>query len=323
MHQGNTLILLPSPGIGDVIWRLPHIRAIARQEGPITLLTRSRTKAKDWLIHDPCVKEVIYVEKKKPLQLFHEILNGRFTKSWILHKSFSYALVPFLARVPERIGLGAGRQALTLTTTNVLPLSMKKQHLIQQLDALLHLHGLSYEPADRYPTLTYAAREAIQSQFSSFPRPWICFGIGGSEPYKKWPIQHFIELGTQITTHHPGTLFLCGGPAEASEAHQIQHEIQRNGGNAETVTHLTIEQAFAFISEINLYVGNDTSLFNIAASFEIPTLGLFGATPPLTYTKSIYALECPKKGLRGPEAMEEISPSLVYNVLQQQKWLSF
>ncbi|OJX12897.1 MAG: hypothetical protein BGO77_08230 [Caedibacter sp. 37-49] len=323
MHQGGTLIIIPSPGIGDIMWRLPHIRAIAQQEGPITLLTRSRTKAKEWLVHDPAVRDVFYAEPSELGRVFWDVLKRRFSKSWVLHKSFSYALVPFCARVPERVGLGFGRQALTLTTKNVMPIAMKKQHLLQQLDALLHLHGLSYKPSDRYPTLTNAAKEAIQTQFSAFPRPWICFGIGGSEPYKKWPIQHFIELGTEITAHHPSTLFLCGGPAEASEAHQIQLEIQRNGGNAQTVTHLTIEQAFAFISEINLYIGNDTSLFNIAASYEIPTLGLFGATPPLTYTKSIYALECPKKGLRGPEAMKEISSSLVYNTLQQQKWLSF
>jgi heptosyltransferase-2 len=321
MNQGGTLIILPSPGIGDLMWRLPHIRAIARQEGAITLLTRSRTKAAEWLIHDPNIKNVIYAEPKELGRAFWEVLRGKFSKSWMLHKSFSYALVPFLARIPERVGLGFDNQASLLTTKNILSPLMKKQHLIHQLDALVHLHGLSFTPSDRHPTLMKGTQQVIQAQFSSFTRPWICLGIGGSEPYKKWPLEHFIELGAKISTHHPGTLFLCGGPAEAAEALQIQKGLQHKGGKAETVTHLTIEQAFAFISEINLYIGNDTSLFNIAASFEIPTLGLFGATPPLTYSPSIYALQCPNKELQGPEAMKEIKPALVYNTLQQQKWL--
>lgn len=321
MHQGDTLIILPSAGIGDLLWRLPHIRAIARQEGAITLLTRHRTKATEWLIHDPSIKNIIYAEPKELGRAFGEVLKGKFSKSWMLHKSFSYALIPFLARIPERVGLGFDKQASLLTTRNILPSLMKKQHIIHQLDALIELHGLSCAPEDRRPTLTKNAQQTIQTQFSSFPRPWICLGIGGSEFYKKWPIEYFIELGAQISTHHQGTIFLCGGPAEASEALQIQEGIQQKGGNAKTVTHLTIEQAFAFISEINLYIGNDTSLFNIAASFGISTLGLFGATPSLTYSKSIYALECPKKDLQGLEAMKEIKPSLVYKVLQQQKWI--
>lgn len=321
MHQGRTLIILPSAGIGDILWRLPHIRAIARQEGAITLLTRSRTKAAEWLIHDPSIKNILYAEQKELGWAFLEVLKGKFSKCWILHKSFSYALLPFLARIPERISFGFDKQALLLTTKNILPPLMKKQHTLYQLDALIKLHGLSYPPKDRRPLLATEAQQTIQDQFSSFPRPWVCLGIGGSETYKKWPVEHFIELGLKIKASHPGTLFLCGGPDEASEALQIQKGIQQKGGNAETVTHLTIEQAFAFISEINLYIGNDTSLFNIAACFGIPTLGFFGATPPLHYSQNIYALECPKKNLQGIEAMKEIKPDLVYQVLQQQKWL--
>lgn len=319
MHQGGTLVILPSSGIGDVVWRLPYIRAIARQEGPITLLTYPRTKATEWLIYDPSVKNVIYIDQKKLSRTFWNILKGKFSKSWILHKSFSYAFLAFLARIPERIGLGFSKQRFVLTTKNLPPASMRRQHVLQHLNTLIELQGLSLTREDFYPSLSEKALQDVHAEFSSFPRPWICLGIGASEFYKKWPIDHFIELGARISTHHQGTVFLCGGPAETAEVLEIQRGIHQKGGKAETVTHLPIEQTFAFFSQINFYIGNDTGILNIAASFGKPTIGLFGATPSLTYSKSIYPLECPQKDLQGLEAMKAIKPDLVYQVFEHQK----
>jgi len=43
----RTLIVQPLPGIGDMIWHLPHIHAIAATsiEGQVDLLTKPRSQA--------------------------------------------------------------------------------------------------------------------------------------------------------------------------------------------------------------------------------------------------------------------------------------
>ncbi|HTH35019.1 MAG TPA: hypothetical protein VL976_11660, partial [Xanthobacteraceae bacterium] len=57
-------VIQPKPGIGDVIWHLPFIRAIAAAApgGRVTFLAPPSSGAKDLLVAEPSVAEVIYFE---------------------------------------------------------------------------------------------------------------------------------------------------------------------------------------------------------------------------------------------------------------------
>ena len=60
----STAVIQVKQGIGDVIWHLPFIRAIAAAtpERAVTLLTLPSTRAKDLLAAESCVGEVVYFE---------------------------------------------------------------------------------------------------------------------------------------------------------------------------------------------------------------------------------------------------------------------
>src|SRR3954468_13957040 len=57
-------VLQPLPGIGDMIWHLPHIRAIALHVGtPITLIAKPRSAA-DQLFHaETTVRDVMWLDR--------------------------------------------------------------------------------------------------------------------------------------------------------------------------------------------------------------------------------------------------------------------
>ena len=59
-----TAVIQVKQGIGDVIWHLPYIRAIAAAEpgGAVTFLTLPSSHAKELLAGEPCVGEVVYFE---------------------------------------------------------------------------------------------------------------------------------------------------------------------------------------------------------------------------------------------------------------------
>ena len=60
----STAVIQVKRGIGDVVWHLPFIRAIAAATGEraVTFLTLPSTRAKDLLAAEPSVGEVIYFE---------------------------------------------------------------------------------------------------------------------------------------------------------------------------------------------------------------------------------------------------------------------
>jgi heptosyltransferase-2 len=320
VQSATTLVIQPFPGIGDMIWYLPYLKAIARKEGPITLLTKSRSLAQNWLVSDPTFYEILYAERRLLSRVIPEIARRRFQKSWVLHWSVSYASVPFFARIPERIGFGYGFQKYFVTSKKILPTHYQRLHPITQLQALMKEFNYPLKAEDQIPVICSRAQEKVREGFSDLPRPWMILGIGGSVEEKRWPLSHFAELSRKILRVFEGTLFICGSMAENEDAISLQ-TLLGESERTRIVTHLSISEAFAFINQSDIYIGNDTSLLNIAAAFGKPTIGLFGPTPPLNYVPNIHAIVSSESPLKGKEAMLAILPDHVFSHLIENKFL--
>ena len=125
----STAVIQVKQGIGDVIWHLPFIRAIAAAEpaGAVTFLTLPSSCAKDLLQAERCVADVIYFEHggselRRGLQLARLVTllrRARFRRVWILDRTVRPALAAALAGVPQRIGVGLGPQRLFITNAGI------------------------------------------------------------------------------------------------------------------------------------------------------------------------------------------------------------
>ena len=65
--KSKVLVVQPLPGIGDIIWHLPHLKAIASNTASdqVTLLTKDRSLAHELLLGTKYIKEVLYLSKVK------------------------------------------------------------------------------------------------------------------------------------------------------------------------------------------------------------------------------------------------------------------
>src|SRR4029077_11002651 len=115
-HVTSTVIIQAKRGIGDVIWHLPFIRAIAAAtpEGAVTFLTPPSSRGAELLQAETCVAQTIYFEHggsefARAVQLVQlaRMLRGLGPKTvWILDKTMRPALAALLARIPKRFGMG-------------------------------------------------------------------------------------------------------------------------------------------------------------------------------------------------------------------------
>ncbi|HSA48241.1 MAG TPA: glycosyltransferase family 9 protein, partial [Candidatus Competibacteraceae bacterium] len=208
---GRTLIVQPLPGIGDMVWHLPHIHAIAATTvtGQVDILTKPRSQADRLLCADPSVDRILWVERELGrhagipgiFRLAALLRQGTYQRVWILHGSTRYALAAWLAGIPERIGYGVGGQAWLLNVPVRLPVGCRHAHPTVRADALLDLLQVPRtEPEPRLPVLA-AAEQTVLERFADWPRPWIALGIGSSEPWKQWGAAHFAELA--LALQHP------------------------------------------------------------------------------------------------------------------------
>jgi heptosyltransferase-2 len=124
-----TVVIQTKQGIGDVIWHLPFIRAIAAAApgGIVTFLTLPSTQAQALLADEPCVAKTLYYENRGSelarglhlLRLTALLRELRPQTLWILDRSVRPAIAALAAGVPNRIGLGFGRQRWFITNQGI------------------------------------------------------------------------------------------------------------------------------------------------------------------------------------------------------------
>ena len=117
-----TAVIQVKPGIGDVIWHLPFVRAIAAAapDGQVTFFAPPTSAARDLLAAEPRVAATVYFQRAASewqrginlVRLVALLRRHHLQSLWILDRTIRPALAAALAGIPERIGLGLGPQSI-------------------------------------------------------------------------------------------------------------------------------------------------------------------------------------------------------------------
>lgn len=309
-------VIQPKPGIGDVIWHLPFIRAIAAVSpgGQVTFLAPPTSGARELLVAEPAVAETLYFQHFGSelqrginlVRLMALLRRCRFEKIWILDRTVRPALAAYLAGIPERIGVGLTAQRRFITNSGI-PQSHFHDFPIEWLVKLMADMGVPFtttEPGLHIPGETLAA---IGERFASLPRPWLALGIATSHPDKDWPAAYWKELITELRALTAGTIFLVGGAAN------IAHADDLIGGTSDATTvnacGLKLMEATALLAHADLFIGTDSGPLNLAAATGTDAFGFFGSAPVLKYSKYIHPIVPDGGPERG--GMAKISPAQV------------
>lgn len=319
--SGPTLIVQPLPGIGDMVWHLPHIHAIAATTiaGKVDILTKPRSQADRLLRADPQVGQILWLERESGrhagvggvLRLATTLRQGGYQRVWILHGSARYVLAARLAGISERLGYGVGLQSLLLTVPVRLPPERRHAHPILRADALLDVLGIARGEKEPRLALDAEADRAVAVRFATWPTPWIALGVGSSETWKQWGAARFAELTLALNQRRAGSIFIVGGSAERSLAEEILARVRDGGGTAVDAVALPLEQVAALLARCRCYIGNDTGVLNMAAALQVPAIGLFGGSAPLWHSRFIHPLLPPA----GEHGMAAITVSQVLEAL--------
>jgi heptosyltransferase-2 len=309
-----TAVIQVKPGIGDVIWHLPFTRAIAAASpgGQVTFLTPPSSAAKELLAAEPSIAEIVYFEHAGSdlrrgvnlVRLAALLRRGRFRTVWILDRTSRPALAAWLARMPERIGLGLGTQRLFITNPGI-DRSHFHDHPIDWLRALMAAKDVPLPSTEPQLPVRSDLVAAIGQKFSDRPHPWIVLGIGASDPERDWPDAYWGEFldGVRRQTH--GTVFLIGGTKNIARAQSLM--AQGNGATAVNACDLSLAEALALLHHADVFIGPDSGPMNLAVAVGTPAFALFGVNPVLSYSKFIHPLA--PEGGPAPGGMRRIMPA--------------
>jgi heptosyltransferase-2 len=293
-------VVQPLPGIGDMIWHLPHIRALSRHVGhPVTLIAKPRSTADQIFKAERTVRDVLWVDRNPEgrrgrhdgpfgmARLIADLRARRFDAIVLLHHSRSLAFFALCASIPARYGYGFHLQRPFLNRPPYLPASVLRMHPFEQASAWLAAADIPLgEPEPRLPVSPDSEATVLRRLGVGAVRP-VAIGIGSSEPYKQWGVDRFADLATNLLNAGWSRLVLIGGNAEAALADDIRSRISAGADQLLPAIGWELSELAALLNVSAFYVGNDTGVMNMAAAVGIRSYGLFGGTPPFYHSSNI------------------------------------
>jgi heptosyltransferase-2 len=326
-HDGvpaSLAVVQPLPGIGDMIWHLPHIRALAAAAGrPVTLITKPRSAADQILANEPAVADIVWMDRNPAgrrgahdgpigfLRFVSALRARRFDAIVILHHSHSLAVAALLAGIPARYGYGSAAQRWLLNRRPFLSPTDQRLHPFDQASAWLRVAGIPQAEAEPELRVPVTARAEVRQRLGAPSGPIVAIGAGSSEPYKQWGAANFAALAEGLLAAGWNHLVLVGGSTEAALIGEVLHHLRPREGAVRSAIGWKLTDVAALCAEAAFYVGNDTGVLNIAAAVGIPAYGLFGGWPPLRHSQRIIPVLPPDGRTDKTTGMARITPACV------------
>ncbi|MDD3327072.1 MAG: glycosyltransferase family 9 protein [Zoogloea sp.] len=308
----RTVVVIHRTGIGDLIWHIPYLRAIAAAsaEGKVSLIVRPSSRAADVLAAESCIAEIIEFDRKPrksegrrgahdsvaaQIGFARAVHERGFERIYILSGRVRYAVLAVLARIPERAGFGfsAAERLLLNRPPYIRPHRGDGNWVYPEITEFCLAHGLVTAPVVPKMAVLPERLEAASRQLAALPWPRYAFSIGTSAPRNNWGQERFAVLAAALARRGCGVLLL-GGSAESGAAAAILDALELSlRARVMASTQPSVQHSAALLRACQFCIGNDTSALNMAVANDVPTLGLFGASPPLTHDPLMHALAAP------------------------------
>ncbi|HJV61262.1 MAG TPA: lipopolysaccharide heptosyltransferase II [Albitalea sp.] len=202
-------------------------------------------------------------------------LQGRFDAAYVLPNSIKSALIPFLARIPRRVGYrGEGRFGLL---NERLPNPEGHPPMVAFYSALAGAPDSTERPCLQ---LSDAVLDAATRAAGVRRGDYFVFAPGAEYgPAKCWPAEHYAQLARSLHAAHGLPVLLLGSPKEAALCDSIAR--MAPGACATMAGKTSLHDAMALIAGARGVVSNDSGLMHVAAAFGVPQVAVFGSTSPL------------------------------------------
>lgn len=349
----SRVLLIAPQWIGDAVMAQPLVALLAARGEQVTAL--GITTVAPVLRAMPGVSEVIeapFAHRRLDLALRRslaaQLRPRRFDRAYVLGNNVKSRLVPWLARIPQRIGYTGEAGGLLLThrvdarTTRPAlaqsePLALSPvacrvpaQRATPRPDMRRHYAALAQvgtggAPPLPEPTLHIPAAAAAAARLRfALPERWVALCPGAEYgPAKQWPVAHYAALA-QLAQRAGYAVAVLGTARDSTAAREI---VSAAPGVIDLCGATTLDQAIALLAGSSGVVSNDSGLMHVASALGRPTVGIYGSTdprhtPPAAHRSTTlwlhldcspcFARTCPLRHLR---CLQGIAPQAVWGAL--------
>lgn len=254
------------------------------------------------------------------LAFVRRIRQRRFDAAFVLDRSPAMALLPYLARIPYRIGIDSRLRGFANTTR--VPVDMEDNE-VETYRRVAQSAGL--KPGDTpcvfRPTqedVASARRLAEEFDLDSGALRVVIAPGGGVNPgavdvTKRWPAERFAAVANWLVRRRNARVCLVGTASDSPSIAATLRAMAQAAVNLESRT--TFGQLGALIAGSDLFVGNDSASAQLALGVGAPSVTIFTATEPWIYgadtplTASV-STGGKAQGLAGPPPVDMVKAAI-------------
>lgn len=313
--------------IGDAIYTLPLIEALKQQGKTVHITVFTEPQVAAIYEANPFIDDVRVFRKADFWWHTLAALKAEpFDVCIVLHNAFKYALLPFLARIPIRVGyIKEGRGGLL---THKLQLPTTVIHRLEHNARLGDLIGVNARGI--LPQIYLADEEAQRSQdllkhLGLVAGGYVVMVVGSISPTRRWFHDRFAEVVKRIAVELKLTVIIVGGPDDVEAGESVMH---LSGGLARNLAGRTsLRETIWLMRSAAAMITNDTGPMHVASAIGIPTITWYGAAnedeiaPPSANTTILNARvpcsPCVKETCaNGLICLKGITPDMVMQTLK-------
>jgi lipopolysaccharide heptosyltransferase II len=273
--------------IGDVIFSTPFISAVRAAYPGSRIACLVHPRCVEVLEGNPRIDDTIVYDEEGAhkgiagkLKLALRLRRERFDTAFLLHRSFTKALLVFAAGIAERIGYPTKRRGLLLTKQVELP--DEGTHKVEYFLNIARSCGMRprdvrYEfpvdDADRKHIVKLLRDNGIGEKDTLAV---LC--PGGNWDMKRWPWRNFARLTDMLASGLGAKVVISGAAKDTELAGRISSAAKQKPVVCCGKTPL--KTLGALLERADIVIANDTGPMHIAVAVGSRVIALFGPTSP-------------------------------------------
>ena len=311
-------VIAPRKGMGDCVSFFGIFKTINKySKKKIILVTVENTSAKKIFKDEKIFKKIIYFEQSNKnffnviisyLKIFRALSLAKsqgVNEVIVLHQSIKYILISKILgfktiEAPgqkfQRFFLRKNRVYKNFSTQKLSPIDESK-YLVKKIFSVPNIENNNFI-------------------FNLKKKKYVAIAIATSGPEKFWTLDNYIRVIDYFFQKGFKYFLLLSGKNQSVLESNICNSFSLKNINFIKTSNLTIEKIIPYLKETKIYFGNDTGFSHLTASYQIPSMVIYGDCEPFNdYSKFIFPI-VPKNKIFTNNSIKKISYEHVKNKIQ-------
>ena len=270
--------------LGDSLLTTPAFKALKKKFPDSYLGVMVVERVREVFEGNPYIDEVIVFDEGGQQKVFFAKLKfiqllrkKKFDTVFLIHRSFTRALICFLAGIDLRIGYRRIKNYFILNKR-----IKSSKDLVHRQDHYLYLFeksGIVVE--DRLPSffIPEDARVKVNKDLEPLKKEHdFLVGINPSANWelKRWPGSYFANLADCLARDFNAAIIFIGTETQRTLIEEVRAKMSQKSFNFSGKT--SLKELGALMQNLRLFISNDSGPAHLAASLEVKTLVIFGPT---------------------------------------------